>query len=121
MEYTESTSRQPSLGRARLQGVVLCLIGLGLAIGMATAAWQNAATFLHPGELVDGDRFTGTLAQGRGALALFICLSLTGLAFVANGVQLVRTGRRDRRLMWLAALALVITVAGAWRLLSMLR
>jgi len=121
MEYTESTTRQPSLGRARLQGVVLCVIGLALAIGMATAAWQNAATFLHPGELVDGDRFTGTLEQGRGALGLFICLALTGLAFVANGVHLVRTGRRERRLIWLGALALVITVALAWRLRSMLQ
>lgn len=115
MALTPPTAREPSGGRQRLQGFVLCLLGSALAIGMATAAWRSAATFLHPGESIDGDRFTGTLVQGQFTLALFLSVAFTGLVFVAAGANLMATGRRDRRLLWLAAAALGCTALLAWQ------
>jgi hypothetical protein len=89
-------------------------------LAMVAAAWQNAATLLRPGELIDGSRFAGTAEQGRWALATMISVAATGAAFFAMGVNLVRTGQRGQRLTWLAAAALGVTLATAWQLRSML-
>lgn len=107
-------------GRERLRGILLCLIGSALALAMLAAAWQGAASYLRPGELIDGSRFAGTLQQGRWVLALMASVAITGGTFVAMGVHLVRTGQRGRRLTWLAAGALGVTLATAWQLRSML-
>jgi hypothetical protein len=104
--------------RERLLGFVLCLIGSALAIGMAAAAWQTASTFLHPGELIDGERFNGSSQQGKQALALIASLALTGLAFAGIGAHRLWTGRNDKRLAWLAALPLIVTALAAWQIRS---
>lgn len=120
MTLSQTTALERPSGRERLRGGLLCLIGIGLALAMAMVAWHNAATFLNPGELIDGSRFTGTLAQGRWALALIASVAVTGLAFAAMGVQLAQTGQRARRLTWLLAGAIGVTLATAWQLRSLL-
>jgi hypothetical protein len=114
MALTHDSTRKPLVQRERLLGIALCAIGASLAIGMAAAAWQNAPTFLHPGQLIDGERFSGSSSQGRLALALFVSVSVTGLAFVAAGAHRAWTGRRDKRLTWLTAFALAVTALLAW-------
>jgi hypothetical protein len=107
-------------GRDRLRGIALCVIGAALAIGMTAAAWLNAPLFLQPGQLIDGDRFTGTLEQGRHALALFLSVALLGLAFAGLGVGLARTGRHDRRLLWFTGIVAAVTLGLLWRMGAML-
>lgn len=106
--------------RERLLGFVLFLIGSALAIGMAAVAWQTAPTFLHPSELIDGDRFTGSSLQGRLTLALIASVAITGLTFASLGAHRMYTGRLDKRLVWLAALPLAVTALMAWQLRSWL-
>jgi hypothetical protein len=103
-----------------MRGIALCIIGAALALGMCMAVWLNASLFLHPGQVIDGDRFTGTLEQGRNALALFVSVAFLGVAFVALGVGLARTGRRDRRAVAFAAVAAAATLGLLWRMRTLL-
>ncbi|MBC7942810.1 MAG: hypothetical protein H7Z19_24160 [Chitinophagaceae bacterium] len=107
--------------RIRVLGGMLCVIGALLGVFMTVAAWQNAPTFLNPGELIDGDRFTGTAAQGTAALALFISVAVTGFVLVGAGVHQLRTGRRDKRLLGLVIAAFAITALLAWQAKSALQ
>ena len=120
MSTKEIAAPKPAINRQRVQGFMLCLIGSALALAMTVAAWQNAATFLQPGVLIDGERFNGSAEQGRYALALFIAVAFTGLAFVAIGAHRLWTGRRDQRLLWVGALPLGITVILLWQLRALL-
>lgn len=117
---SSQTRRELPPRQVRVLGALLCVIGTLLALGMAYAAWQTAPTFLQPGVLVDGERFTGSVSQGRQALALIGWVSVTGLVFVGIGAHQLRTGRRDRRLLALGAAALGIVGLLAWQMRSML-
>lgn len=105
----------PSARRERVLGCLLCLLGLALAVGMALAAWKTAPTFLSPGQVIDGDRFTGSSLQGKQALALILATALTGLAFTVIGAHRLLTGRRDKRMNWVVVLPLVIVAVAAWQ------
>ena len=120
MAFAKGTGLEPSVRRERVLGFLLCVIGTSLAVGMAAVAWQTAPTFLHPGELIDGDRFTGSSMQGRLALALIVSVSFTGLVFAGIGAKQALEGRRDKRLRWLGAFAMAITALLAWQTRSLL-
>ncbi len=106
--------------RTRVLGAVLILIGAALAITMGWGTWQNAPTFLHPGELIGGARFSGTREQGQFALALFSGVAVAGLAFVGIGAHQIATGRRDRRPLILGGLAVGLTKLLVWQMSRML-
>ena len=81
-------ANKTTLRRERILGFVLCLIGSTLAIGMAAAAWNSAPTFLHPGQLIEGERFNGTGQQGRQALTLMFAV---GIIYRAIRVRIGRS------------------------------
>lgn len=106
--------------RTRVLGSLLILIGAGLAVFMGVATWQNAPTFLHPGELIGGELFTGTREQGQFAVGLFSAVTMAGLVFVGVGVHQVLTGRREKRPLLVGAAAIALTKLVAWQMARML-
>ena len=106
---------KPGLSPAAVRrlGLVLMIIGGLLALGVGYLVLQLAPTLLHPGELIGGERFTGSAALGRQALGLLVLVALAGAVFAAVGVHQWRTGRRDKRLLALAAVMLVATLVAA--------
>lgn len=105
----------PGLAPATVRrlGLALMVIGTLLAVGGGYLALQLAPTLLHPGELIGGERFTGSAALGRQVLALLSVVALTGVACAGVGVHQWRTGRRDKRLLALAGIMLAATVLTA--------
>jgi hypothetical protein len=91
---TAAGSRRPAPTTTRRRGLALMLIGGLLALVGGYAALQLAPTLLHPGELIGGERFTGSAAQGRQLLALLSALALAGLACAGLGLRQWRAGRR---------------------------
>jgi hypothetical protein len=118
MTNPHNVQSAPSARRERVLGFLLCVLGSGLAIGMSIAAWKTAPTFLNPGQLIDGDRFSGSALQGQQALALILAIALTGVAFAAMGAHRLRTGRRDKRMNWVVVVPLVIVAVAAWQIRS---
>jgi hypothetical protein len=77
---------------ARCRGLALMVIGGLLALVGGYAALQLAPTLLHPGELIGGERFTGSAELGRQLLALLSVLALAGLACAGLGLRQWRAG-----------------------------
>lgn len=113
---------KPGLSPAAVRrlGLALIVIGSLLALGVGSLALQLAPTLLHPGELIGGERFTGSAALGRQVLGLLVVVALTGAAFAGIGTHQWRTGRRDKRLLALGAAMIVLTLVTAGRTGSML-
>ena len=110
-------ARQPGLSPTvvRRLGLVLIVLGCLLAVGVGYLALQLAPTLLHPGELIGGERFTGSAALGRQMLGLLVVVALAGAVFAGVGVHQWRSGRRDKRLLALAALMIVAILVAAGR------
>jgi hypothetical protein len=104
----------------RRLGLALIVIGTLLALGVGYLLLQLAPTLLHPGELIGGQRFTGSAALGRHVLGLLGVVTLTGATFAGIGVHQWRTGRRDKRLLMLGAGMIALTLIAAGRTGSML-
>ena len=118
---SESHATSPSPGRftprqIRIQGALLLVIGTLLAIGMVVALIHEAPTFLNPGVEIDGARFTGSVEQGRMAVALLGWIGLLGVTFAGIGAYQLRIGKRNAWLLYLAGGMIVITVAAAWKI-----
>ena len=122
-----SLSLAGAAGRAPLSatavrrlGMALIVIGTLLALGVGYLALQLAPTLLHPGELIGGERFTGSAALGRYMLGLLAVVTLTGATCAGIGVHQWRTGRRDKRLLMLGLAMIAATVFAAISTSSML-
>ena len=100
----------------RIQGGLLLAIGALLAIGMVVILINTAPTFLRPGVEIDGSRFTGSLEQGRMAVALLGWIGLLGVTFAGIGAYQLRTAKRNAWLLYLAGGMIVITVVAGWKL-----
>jgi len=109
-----------SAATVRRLGMALIVIGTLLALGVGYLALQLAPTLLHPGELIGGERFTGSAALGRQMLGLLAVVTLSGAVFAAIGVHQWRTGRRDKRLLMVGLAMIVVTIIAAGRTSSML-
>lgn len=92
----------------RRLGLALIVLGSALAGGVGYLALQLAPTLLNPGELIGGERFTGSAAFGRQVLALLVMVALGGATFAGIGLHQWRTGRREP---WLLALGLLVIAA----------
>jgi len=110
--------RSPA-GMRRL-GMLLVVIGAALALAAGTLVLQLAPTLLNPGELIGGDRFTGSAALGRQLLALLVTVALLGAACAAMGLQQWRSGQPDRRWRLLAAAMVAAALLMAARAGTML-
>lgn len=98
---------------SRRAGVILIVLGLLIAGGMAVLLAWLWPTLAHPGMEVGGTRFTGTARQGRMILALFAAVFGFGAATFGYGVFQLFTGRRSRRvvhaMLGLVAVAVVLS------------
>ena len=108
-----------SAATVRRLGLALIVLGSALAGGVGYLALQLAPTLLNPGELIGGERFTGSAALGRQVLALLVTVALGGTVFAGIGLHQWRTGRRERWLLALGLLAVAAIVGTAIRTTSM--
>lgn len=92
----------------RRAGMALIVIGSLLACGVGYLVLQLAPTLLHPGELIGGQRFTGSAELGRQMLLLLGVVALTGATAAGIGAYQWRTGQRKT---WLVALGLSMLAA----------
>lgn len=115
-----TTGRPPmSPATVRRLGLALIVLGSALAGGVGYLALQLAPTLLNPGELIGGERFTGSAALGRQVLALLVMVALGGATFAGIGLHQWRTGRREIWLLALGLLAIAAIVGTAIRTTAM--
>lgn len=96
--------------QVRVLGVLLFAIGALIFGAMAAAMVSQTPTYLNPGVLIDGSRFTGSAEQGAMAIGLFGWGGFIGAAFAAIGAHQWRTGLRNKWLLRVAAVLIVMTV-----------
>lgn len=109
-----------SAATVRRLGLALIVLGTLLAGGVGYMALQLAPTLLNPGELIGGERFTGSAALGRQVLTLLVTVALCGAVFAGIGMHQWRTGRRDKWLLALGLLMIGATVATTIRTSTLL-
>lgn len=101
---------------SRLRGVVLMVLGTGLAIGLTVALINVAPMLQQPGQAYDNSRFTGSALEAWLALGMMAWVALLGVVFVVGGVQLWRRGQYHPWFARIAGAMAVLTVAGIYRL-----
>jgi hypothetical protein len=67
---------------------------------------------------MDGERFTGTAAQGALILTLFSLVIAFGLIAVINGLFQIKTGRRSKALIYFSFGLLILVAVAAGFLMS---
>ena len=72
----------------------------GLRRMMGTLTWYTAPMLLRPGTPVDGTRFSGGPGMALVVLAIFGAVFAFGATALGYGVFQVRTGRRDKRVIY---------------------
>jgi hypothetical protein len=82
---------------SRRTGVVLMILGGGLAAGMGWLTAWSARMLLNPGVDYGGSRFTGTPAQAWTVLAIFVAVTAFGALAFSTGLYQLVTGSRSRR------------------------
>lgn len=102
-----STGERFTPCQVRRLGGVLVVIGTLLMLAMAGVLYALAPTLMHPGQLIGGERFTGTAEQARHVLELLVSVLVGGLVFVGVGVHQWATGRRNPWLLAIAGLAIL--------------
>jgi hypothetical protein len=107
--------------QVRVLGAMLIVIGSLLVVGMVATLYSLGPTLLRPGQLIGGERFTGTAEQARQVLSLLISVAISGLVFAGVGAHQCSTGRRNPWLLALAGLAIAVVVFLGWQTLSILR
>jgi len=93
---------------SRVRGWALLLLGLLLMAMMGAITWNMAPALLQAGEEAGGSTFTGTAAQARLVLYLFLALIAFGAVTCLNGVYQIVTGRQH----WLFVALTLLVFAG---------
>jgi hypothetical protein len=96
---------------SRRLGWVLIGCGVILTAMMGTLIWYTAPMLLQPGKSFDGTRFDGGPGMALVVLAIFGAVLAFGVTALGYGVFEVRTGRRDKRVIY--------AMLGLWTLLLM--
>lgn len=116
-ETHEALGQCPKCGRrlfstkhARVSGWVFFTLGMLLAGLMGTISILAAPMLLQPGEFIGSTRFSGTAGQGAIILALFGFLIAVGLIFMVNGLWQIKTGRRNKWLLYIGYALIAMTV-----------
>ena len=100
---------------SRRFGVVLMLLGLPLALGMAWVLAWMWPTLTHPGIQIGSTRFDGSAAQASGIIALLSAVLVFGAIAFLYGLWQVVTGRRNIKVVYV-----LVGIAGALYLVGML-
>lgn len=97
----------------RIRGVLLIVLGTGLAIGMSMLLAETYVS-MEPAlqRQAGGPRFTGTPEQGSTVLTLFTALFVLGIVFALYGLFMAITGRQSR-VMQVIGILLLIAMMGA--------
>lgn len=95
----------------RVRGIAAMVFGAAIAIGMTIALLSETRGFLNPGVQMGEDTFTGTIEQGRLAVALFALVTFLGALFVIAGWQLFMKGKVSKTLAVVFGIVAVMTVA----------
>jgi hypothetical protein len=90
------------------------LIGLFLVGLMGTITFNTAPGLLQPGVPQGGERFTGTVEQGRFILGLFGLVIVFGLTSVVSGVWQIVTGRRNKWIRYFSFGLISVLVLVVW-------
>jgi len=107
--------RLMSARQIRRLGWVLLVIGLFLLGLMGTITLYLAPSLLQPErQVLGGSRFTGTAQQGISALMLFGAVMLFGLTACINGLWQIKTGQRNRWLLYAVAAVGLILLGTFW-------
>src|SRR4051812_2617519 len=80
----------------RIRGWVLLVLGLFIVLFMDTITWKMSPMLLHPEQAYAEGAFTGTPAQARTFLNLFLLVILFGALGTANALYMIATGRQNR-------------------------
>ena len=97
------------VGDSPARGIVLLITGLFLLGAGGALSLFLGPMMLNP----DPARFTGSPAQGRLFLSLFVLIALMGLVGLANGIHLMRTGQQSGllKILTLAVGAILVLMA----------
>ena len=107
--------RLMSARQIRRLGWMLVVIGLFLIGLMGSITLYMAPSLLQPGRrLYGGPLFTGTAQQGISALMLFGAVILFGLTAFSNGVWQIKTGQRNKWLLYAIALVTALLLGTLW-------
>jgi hypothetical protein len=99
---------------ARRAGWLLVVIGLGLSLGMSWLLAMMLPMLLHPGDEINGSRFTGSPGMASFVILILGGVLAFGLLSLGYGVFQVVTGRRS----WPVVRAM-LAIVGAFYLLAM--
>ena len=80
----------------RIRGWFLLVLGLFIVLFMGTITWKMSPMLLHPEQAYADGTFTGTPAQARTFLNLFLMVILFGVFGTANATYMIVTGRQNR-------------------------
>lgn len=92
--------RMNSSAKVRTLGGVLLLLGLFIAGLIGAIAIDLVPMMLHPGETIEGGRFSGMHEQAKLFLALFGLVFAFGAIATVIGLWQLVTGRRPRPLIF---------------------
>ncbi len=100
---------------ARRFGRILVIFGILISGVMGTVVYDTAPMLLHPGAEISGTRFSGTRVESLLVMGMFAIVLAFGLTALCYGIWQVRTGKRDRRVVFgiLALWLVLLVIAGA--------
>jgi hypothetical protein len=108
-----------STKQVRRRGWVLLVIGLFLVGLMGFITYHLAPSMLRPGVPIPGSTtFSGTAEQGVRSLFLFGTVIAFGLAAGVIGLLQIKTGRRNKWMLYFFLGLLALVVVSLWRTLS---
>jgi hypothetical protein len=91
----------------RIRGWFLLVCGLFILLLMGTITWKMSPMLLYPERAIAEGTFTGTPAQARTFLDLFLLVILFGTLGTANALYMIATGRQNR---WFVIGTLILAV-----------
>lgn len=94
---------------SRRYGWILCACGLIITCLIGAVIFYTAPLLLQPGVSIEGTRFSGTVGEARFILGIFGIVLTFGVTATLYGLWQVKTGPRDKRVIWfIAGLAILL-------------
>jgi hypothetical protein len=99
----------------RIRGWFLLACGLFILLLMGTITWKMSPMLLYPERAIADGSFTGTPADARTFLDLFLLVILFGALGTVNALYMIATGRQNRWfVLGTLGLAAILCVFAYW-------